>query len=234
MYFFQKIVKRLKDYNKSMKKDSDEINITSKEKTMLGIQAAIQAIPYVGSSIATLYFGYKQEIRFKRLENFYKELAIEIEGIKEKIISIDRQDKDSFLFILEELNERVEKEYRLEKIIFFKNYFKNTLKDPVTKINFDKRQYFLNIIESMTLLESSILKFLINSENEPTEIMNIEFNGIDQYLIIGAVEKLKSYGFLESQTISVMIGAGQDNRLREKVRLSDYGIKFYEFCILKN
>lgn len=217
-----------------MKKDSDEINITSKEKTMLGIQAAIQAIPYVGSSIATLYFGYKQEIRFKRLENFYKELAIEIEGIKEKIISIDRQDKDSFLFILEELNEKVEKEYRLEKIIFFKNYFKNTLKDPVTKINFDKRQYFLNIIESMTLSESSILKFLINSENEPTEIINIEFNGIDQYLIIGAVEKLKSYGFLESQTISVMIGTGQDNRLREKVRLSDFGIKFYEFCILKN
>ena len=216
-------------------KDSlNKLNLTAKEKALLGVQSAIQAIPYVGSSIATLYFGYKQEIRFKRLENFYKELAIEIEGIKEKIISINRQDKDSFLFIMEELNERIEKEYRLEKIIFFKNYFKNTLKDPVTKINFDERQYFLNILESMTLLESSILKFLINIENVPTEIMNIEFNGTDQYVIIGAVEKLKSYGFLESQTISVMIGTGQDNRLREKVRLSDFGIKFYKFCILKN
>ena len=61
---------------------------------------------------------------------------------------------------MEELNESVEKECRLEKI----NFFKNTLKDPVDKTNFDERQYFLNILGSMTLLESSILKFLVNIE----------------------------------------------------------------------
>ena len=46
------------------------INLNAKEKTTIGIHAAVQAIPYVRSSIATLYFGYKQEVRFKRLENF--------------------------------------------------------------------------------------------------------------------------------------------------------------------
>lgn len=216
----------------NMKKDgSNKLSLTTKEKAILDVQSAIQMIPYVGSSIATLYFGYKQEIRFKRLEFFYKELAKEIEEIKEEIKEINKQDKESFLFILEELNESVEKEYRLEKINFFKNYFKNTLKNPVNKTNFDERQYFLNILKSMTLLESSILKFLINIKNEPTEIRNINLNKIDQYAIIGSVEKLKSYGFSESQTISVMIGTGQDNRLKEKIKLSNFGIKFYNFCI---
>jgi len=65
--------------------DLNDIKLNNKENTRLGIQAAIQAIPYVGSSIATLYFGYKQEIRFKRLETFYKSISNEIEGIKDKI-----------------------------------------------------------------------------------------------------------------------------------------------------
>lgn len=217
--------------DKEIQNNLTDINLTVKEKTSLGVQAAIQAIPNVGSSIATLYFGYKQEIRFKRLEAFYKEVAAELKTLKEKIKPIKEQDKESFLLIFEELNESVEKEYRLEKINFYKNYFKNTIKYPVDKINFDERQYFLNVLGSITLLESSILKFLINFKNEPSEIRNIKINKVDQYAIIGAIEKLKSYGFLKSQTISVMIGTGQDNRLKEKVRLSNFGIKFYEFCI---
>lgn len=35
------------------------------------IEAIIQTIPYVGGALSTLYFGHKQEKRFKRLETFY-------------------------------------------------------------------------------------------------------------------------------------------------------------------
>lgn len=48
----------------------------------LVIQAGIQAIPHVGGSLATLYFGLKQEFRFQRLETFYKEVASEIQTLK--------------------------------------------------------------------------------------------------------------------------------------------------------
>lgn len=209
----------------------NKLNLTAKEKTLLGVQAAIQAIPYVGGSIATIYFGYKKEIRFKRLEAFYARFASEAEVFKDKIALIESHHKDKLIAIIEELNEKVEHETVKEKIDFLKNYFRSTLVNPITDSNFDERQYFLNVLGSMTLLESEILKFLLNKNNIPTQIIDIKINDIDQYAIIGGVEKLKSYGFLESQTISVMIGTGQDNRLKEKVNLSDFGKKFYEFCI---
>lgn len=43
------------------------------------LEALMQALPYVGGSLATLYFGHKQEKRFKRLEKFYEELKEEDE-----------------------------------------------------------------------------------------------------------------------------------------------------------
>ena len=48
------------------------------EKRDLAIQTGLQLIPYVGGSLCTLYFGTKQEKRFKRIESFYRELAEEL------------------------------------------------------------------------------------------------------------------------------------------------------------
>ncbi len=62
-------------------------HLSAKEKRELVIQAGMQVIPYVGSSLATLYYGRKQEIRFKRLEIFCKEFAEEISDLKDKIAS---------------------------------------------------------------------------------------------------------------------------------------------------
>lgn len=208
-----------------------KIELTSKEKAQLVIQSAIQAIPYVGGSIATLYFGRKQEIRFERLESFFRELAEEIKEIKGKIKSIEIQDKEAFIFILESLNEKVEIEYSNDKRKFFKNYFKNTLKEPINELNFNERRYFLDVLGLINILECKILKILIEKGNVSTQIKDIKIESVDIYAIIGAIEKLKSYGFLESYTLSVRFGTEQDNRIQEKVRLSNYGKKFYEFCI---
>jgi hypothetical protein len=43
------------------------------------IEAGLNAIPYVGGSLATLYYGSKNEKKFERLENFYKELKEEMD-----------------------------------------------------------------------------------------------------------------------------------------------------------
>jgi len=208
-----------------------KIELESKEKAQLVIQSAIQSIPYVGGSIATLYFGYKQEVRFKRLESFFRELAEEIKEIKGKIKSIDTQDKEAFIFILESLNEKVEIEYNNDKRKFFKNYFKNTLKEPINELNFNERKYFLDVLGLMNILECQILKILVEKGNISTQIKDIKIESVNVYAIIGSIEKLKSYGFLESYTLSVMFGTEQDNRIQEKVKLSNYGIKFYKFCI---
>ena len=44
-----------------------------KDKIELAVNAGLQLIPYVGSLLATLYFGAKQEKRLERIKNEHLE-----------------------------------------------------------------------------------------------------------------------------------------------------------------
>ena len=55
--------------------------MNNKEKFELAVNAGLQAIPCVGGPLATLYFGYKQEQRFQRIEQTLQEVANELEGL---------------------------------------------------------------------------------------------------------------------------------------------------------
>src|SRR5690625_4921821 len=123
------------------------------------ISAAIQAIPYVGSSISTLYFGHKQERRFRRIESFYEEIKKEINGIQDKIADLNSHDPDEFRAILEELHEQIESEQIAAKRKFYKTYFKSTLVNPV-RGNFEERKLFLNILQDLSPLQIELLAFL--------------------------------------------------------------------------
>lgn len=57
----------------------DEMKMKPKDKFELVVNAGLQAIPYVGGPLATLYFGYKQEQRFQRVEQTLKEVAQELQ-----------------------------------------------------------------------------------------------------------------------------------------------------------
>ncbi|MBU1339337.1 MAG: hypothetical protein KKD56_09735 [Acidobacteria bacterium] len=205
----------------------DKLSIS--EKRDLVIQAGMQAIPYVGGSLSTIYFGTKQEKRFKRIETFYAELASEVKKIRDQFAPIDQQNSDALGAILEELNERVEKEPTAEKRQFFKNYFKSTLRKPVTT-DFDKRKHFLQTLADMSLLECEMLSIL-STQQGPVMVGSIEKSGTNQYAIVGAISRLKSYGFIMSSQGSFAIGGGQDNTLQEKVQISGFGREFKDFCL---
>lgn len=211
-----------------MNKNKDE-KLTVAEKRDMMLQSGIQAIPYVGGSLSTLYFGAKQERRFKRLESFYAELASEISAISDQIASIDKQNAEALAAILENLHEKVEEEPSQEKRQFFKNYFKNTLRHPITK-DFDKRKYFLDTLSEMTFLECEILSFLC-TQSDPTSVGEIQKPNTEQYAIVGTINRLKSYGFLMAFQGSFTIGGGQDNALKERVQVSTFGIEFRDFCL---
>ena len=78
--------------------------LTNSDKRDLVIQAGMQLVPYVGGSLSSLYFGAKQEKRFKRLESFYQEIAYEIEKMKDSILSVDKQDPIALEAIIESLH----------------------------------------------------------------------------------------------------------------------------------
>ena len=208
---------------------TDTQKLTSSDKRDLVIQAGMQLVPYVGGSLSSLYFGAKQEKRFKRLESFYQEVAAEIEKMKDSISSVDKQDPIALEAIIESLHEKVESEPTLEKREFFKNYFKNTLKFPVAG-NFDERKYFLDALSEMTLLECELLVF-IDSQPSSIEVGNIQKPSTDKYAVIGAVGRLKSRGFLVSTQGSFAVGGGVDNSLQEIVSVSSFGKSFIAFCL---
>jgi len=211
-----------------MNENEDE-KLTGAEERELVLQAAIQAIPYVGSSLSTLYFGAKQERRFKRLESFYSELASEVSAISDQIASMEEQNAGALAAILEDLHEKVEAEPSQEKRRFFKSYFKNTLRHPVTT-NFDERKYFLDTLAEMTFLECEMLSYLC-TQSGPTAVGSIQKPNIDQYAIVGAINRLKSYGFLMAFQGSFAIGGGSDNVLKERVQVSTFGKEFRDFCL---
>jgi len=210
--------------------NKDDKNLSEKEKRDLVIEAGMQAIPWVGGSLATLYFGSKQERQFKRLKSFYEEVAEEINNIKDQITDIDNQDQEALIAILEELNEKVEREQIEEKRNYLKIYLENTLINPINKGNYDERKYFLDILSLMSLLECEILSLLYN-KNKSVQIRNINKFGVQKYAIVGAVGRLKTYGFLSSSQSSFAIGGGQDNVLNENVKVSSFGCCFCNFCL---
>ncbi|HUW48656.1 MAG TPA: hypothetical protein VMW36_07930 [Patescibacteria group bacterium] len=207
---------------------SESSQLPNSDKRALVIKAGMELIPYVGGSLATLYFGTKQEKRFKRLESFYKELSSDIARMRDNIAPIDKHDAGALEAIIELLHERIEAEPTLEKREFFKNYFKNTLKCPVVG-NFDERNYFLRALSEMTLLECDLLAF-INSQSSPLQVGSIE-KPADKYAIVGAVGRLKSRGFLTAIPSSIVVDGATDNSLLEVISVSSFGKSFISFCL---
>lgn len=93
--------------------------MNNKEKFKFAVNAGLQAIPYVGGPLATLYFGYKQEQRFQRIEQTLKEVAEELNGMS--IPSIEEHNKDELIPLIDELTDKIEKNIK-------ENYINNILK----------------------------------------------------------------------------------------------------------
>ena len=70
-----------------------------------------------------------------------------------------------------------------------------------------------------------------HKNTEPVRVGQIQKPGVDQYAIVGAVGRVKTYGFLVSGQPGLNIGGGQDNALLETVKISDFGRHFCEFCL---
>jgi len=192
------------------------------------IEAAIQAIPYVGAPLATLYYGNKQEKRFRRLEKFYEELKEEISKSQNNYKDISQHNPDELSAILEELNEKVESEHLELKRRLYKNYFKKTMIQPVNG-NFDERKLLLDILSTLTPLQIEIIAFLAKQAS-PVQGSSISNPGIEQAVISGSIAQLKNFGLIDGELNSIVFG-GAGNSINENIVLSNFGKKFNAFCL---
>ena len=194
------------------------------------IQLALERIPFVGSSMSTIYSSQKNEKRFKRLERFYQELYVEIGEIEKEIKPIKDHDEDSFFAIIEIINEKIEFEHSEEKIKFLRTFFRNTLISPIIKTNYDERKFFLESLYFMTLLECEIL-IKLSGNDDLIEVNKIELSGVDEYAIIGAIGRLKSYGYIRSTQPGMVLGVEVEYPKNESVGVTGFGRSFIKFCL---
>lgn len=199
--------------------------IGTKDKLELVVNAGLQAIPYVGGPLSTLYFGYKQEQRFQRVEKTLKEVADELQGIK--LPNIERHNKEELITLIDELTDKIEKEQLESKRILYKEYFKNILKTP-TNGNYEERKLFLEILEKITPLQIEIFQFLLMNDN--TIDLAIQRPGTDQSLVQSSIRQLENYGLVNASLHSISLG-GNNAGMPMSLKVSQFGRRFNKFCL---
>ena len=105
-----------------------------------------------------------------------------------------------------------------------------TLVDPVVRGNYERRRFFLSALGEMNSLDCEILAYLFK-KTDGIVVGSWDEPGLDPYEVVGAVGRLKSFGFLKSDIGGFTLGPGVDNQLNEIVSLSEFGKAFCEFCL---
>ena len=206
-----------------------KISLTKKESFLNIIEAGLNCIPYVGSIVSTLYFGRKNEMRFNRIENFYKILKDDFDIISSKVRTIENSDKEALAGIIEEINEKVERDHLESKLIQFRNCFYNSL-ILQTKDTYDLRKYFIHVLDQLSIFDIRLLKELSDKD----QIMSVQMKNIksgenyDQYFV--SVHKLTSFGLLTSKFHGTLT-PGMDFTNNTAYLLSDTGKAFIQYCM---
>ena len=204
---------------------NDEMKLKPKDKFELVVNAWLQAIPYIGGPLATLYFGYKQEQRFQRVEQTLREVANELQGCK--LPKVEEHNCEELMTLIDELTDKIENERIESKRKLYKEYFKNILKTP-TNGNYEERKLFLEVLSRITPLQIELFQFILKTPNVID--INISKPGTDIYLIRSSILQLENAGLVIATLNSIMIG-GKQARMPMKLEVSEFGRKFNDFCL---
>lgn len=198
--------------------------LTFKEKRDLAIQNGLKCLPYIGAVFST-YFDCKQEIRFKRIESFYENLAERMSNLEGefKYKDIVYENKEQITHMIEKLNDEIEREISEKKRKYYENFFISFMSREYNHPRYDPNLYFY------------FLKEL--SENELFHLTeNTTWSG--SYLSDrsrSTVLKLYNLGLLEQEKTR------RDTTYRPNTSLSDYDFKisslgkdFKKYCLSTN
>ncbi len=195
------------------------------------IETGLNLIPYIGGALASSYYGPILEKRLKRLESFYRDVSKQIKGENIVLNFINENKKEELLTLIEDLNDRVETETQEEKIKLFKLYLISSLEQKI-ETNFDEQKTFLAVLDSMSIIECEILSTILNSTEE-RQINDYIQKYSEPYSAYGAINRLISYGFLETKRVNYAMNGAFDENLLSAISLSNYGKKFVTYIKMK-
>ena len=196
-----------------------------KDKIELAVNAGLQLIPYVGSPLATLYFGAKQEKSLERIEQTLQEVAEDLKNVS--LPSIEQHNEEELLSLIDELTDRIENEHLESKRQLYKHYFEKILMTP-TNGNYEERKLYLDILKQITPLQVELLVFLLDNPNVVDT--TISKPGTDSVMIKSAILQLENYGLVESRLHSISFGDNTSSTPKY-INVSEVGKRFKRFCL---
>jgi hypothetical protein len=216
----------------------------SSEHILNGIKAILANFP-IGSGIASLMSDYIPSQRELRLMEFTENIARDLSELENEI-NENYLKSDEYAFIFEKCFKGAVENYQKEKIIAFRAILINSLIE--FKITQTEKEYYLNLVDSLSLLHIQILSFLAF----PREYL--ELKGLDESIVSGgfssffpkvipeanieiiklAFKDLHSYGFTntDSGIFNTMTSSSGWRLLGDRV--SKNGRNFIEFISLNN
>lgn len=191
----------------------------------LAVNAGLQAIPCVGGPLATLYFSYKDEQRFQRIEKTLGEICDELKSCT--IPDINVHNPNELMPLIDEVTDNIENEHVEQKRILYKKYFKSLLLTP-TNGNYEERKLFLDVLTKITSLQIELFIFLLDKK----DIIDLEIikNGVDNSIVQSTIKQLINYGLVNSNIHSISLGTNFST-MPMKLNITEFGRKFNEFCL---
>lgn len=172
------------DFKKSEQKDS-------------GLRAFSALFPF-GSSIYEIYSMINPPLHKKRLDDWYKFVAKEIDCLKRKRnIDLDAiKSNEEFNTFLMKTSLLVIQNHQKEKLECFKNITLNVLIDA--NHDFDRQMMFLDLVDSLTVAHLQVLLYLNDPENwckAHEQTLGSDSQGIIGLLIGAFKDRLDSKDF---------------------------------------
>jgi hypothetical protein len=204
--------------------------------------AAINAIPAVGGTLASLFDDYIPSSRQERILSFIRDISIEIEHLKYQL-DMDKIQTDSFAYIFEKSLMSIGLDYQKDKMEAYKSIILNSLM-PNTE-SAEIREYFFNIVDSLTPIHIRILKAIkcpqesryfqtVKSDStitiEEDRIFLFQLEPYPEELIGSAWKDLHSKGLVKETKSTIESSGGE--RTAVKGELTEFGRNFINFITM--
>ena len=204
------------------------------------LKAGLTTAPFCGG-IASLMSDYIPSSKFQRLEQFAKKIAEDLNKLQDQVDEAKIQT-DEFAFLFENCFRGVAENYQKEKLEAFRGILINSAIG--VNLSEDEKEYFLNLVNTLSVLHVRILKFMAKpieylKENQiPVESIRGGFSqffpvaipGVDVGVIESAFGDLYSYGFVSTdKKIFHTMTSGQGLDLLGN-RVTQLGTSFINFC----
>jgi len=226
---------------KIIKRAKDEIKSTSPSEHIFNLMTAALASLPIGASIGSLLKDYIPSAKFKRIEDFAKQLGEDLKRLSDKIDQ-DYITRDEFAYMFEQAFRGVSQNYHKDKIEAFRGVLLNSaIRQDIKQ---EEKEFYLSLVNSLSVLHIRILKFLADPRSyvqeqkmDPnslqggfSDIFRKLMPEMDLSILESSFGDLFQLGFIntDKSIFHTMTAASGLQLVGDRV--SNLGKKFIEFC----